>query len=70
MNSLMHGLTKMFPDAYMSREEYIENCRANHLHWAKVFHRLGREDTMWSQIWNYTIAEDYYGEIFDRVRAK
>lgn len=60
----------MFPDAYMSKEEYIENCRANHLHWAKVFHELGKEDSMWSQIWNYTIAEDYYGEIFDRVRAK
>jgi hypothetical protein len=54
----------------MSREEYIENCRASHLIWAERFHKLNREDTMWSQIWMYTIAEDYYGEIFDRVKAK
>ena len=60
----------MFPDAYTSREQYIEDCKDNHWWWAQEFHKLGRENTMWSQIWMYTIAEDYYGEIFDRVQAK
>lgn len=51
---------------YKSRERYIADAKANHLYWAKLFHKLGKEDTMWSQIWMYTIAEDYYRDVLLR----
>ena len=43
-------------------ESYVQRNKDEHLHWAKVFHDLGRQQSMWLQLLYWVMSDEIYGE--------
>ena len=59
----------MIPYIEESREDYVERCRQNHLEAAKLYPPHA-ERSMWLQLFYYAMAEEIYGDHWDRLQEK
>ena len=53
-----------------TRGSYVERMKAEFLHWAEVHHRLGNQNSSWLQLLCYAMAEDIYGEHWDKLNER
>ena len=53
-----------------TRESYINRQAADHLHVAEVHYRIGNSASSWIQLFYYAMAEDIYGEHWDKINGR
>lgn len=53
-----------------TRETYVQRRKEIHLDLAKHCHERGIEHSMWLQLINWAVAEDHYGEHWDKLQEK
>ena len=53
-----------------TRETYIKRMKDGYLHIAHSHHELRQETSMWLALLYYAIAEDLYGEHWDKTITK
>jgi hypothetical protein len=57
----------MIPYINDTRERYVKRCKEEHFFWAKRAHNVGAMQAMWVALWHWAIAEDLYGEHWDKI---
>jgi hypothetical protein len=60
----------MIPRSNDTRASYVARCEASHLHIAQLHYDLGGQRSMWLQLFYSTMAEDIYGEHWDKLKKE
>jgi hypothetical protein len=53
-----------------TREDYIKRMAERYLDVAKVHFALGYDRSVWEHLFSYAMAEDVYGEHWDKLKEK
>ena len=53
-----------------TRETYVKRMEENHLAQAEKYYDLGITLSMWQHLLYYAMAEDIYGEHWDKLKEK
>ena len=60
----------MIPYNDDTRQTYVERRKDVHLYIAKLHYEAGSNASMWMQLFYSTMAEDIYGEHWDKLKKE